>query len=359
LPYYEYGGGTGSNGVGHKKIVSPLKNKKGMFSHIEWIEKNAHINILDPDALADLKKVLDLTIICYKDKVKFVGAWLRTRPSQIPVSFSDMDLAKYAEATKISVTREALSDDKAKLDAYYKWWFEKRHEFIAAIAKHLRDNGIGEDAIVLLTTDTNEPGRSLPGEALVTDDVELWKNVMSKFPKKRNPISLEQVVKDNLYGKELLKSIGGTWGEWEWQHSCPGADPVNFKANDGTVVSYSFNRLYTVAVPEVFDAFRCGEGLAIMRHYSLNENMMSDKKDKETMGYFCSDVDRAGPYCMMAEARAVANGDPRYIGYLNGNTMVRGFPQYVRAFNAAFLALPALPSKVLGNASSDPEVVVR
>ncbi len=359
LPYYEYGGATGKDQVGYRNIVKPLSNKKGMFSHIEWIEKNAHIDIADPDALADAKKMLDATIVRYKDKVKFVGAWFRTRPSQIPVSFSDMALAKFAEDTKAKMTREDLSADKVKLESYYKWWFGKRHAFIAELAKYLREKGVGEDAIVLLTTDTNEPGYELPGNVLVTDDVAQWKSVIEKFPKKRAPISYEEVVKGNLYGKEILKPIGGTWGEWEWQHSCPRGNPADFKKKDGTVVSYSFNRLYTVSVPEAFDAFRCGEGLALMRHYSLNENMMYDSKDKEIMGYFCSDVDHAGPYCMMAEARAVAFGDPRYIGYLNGNTMARGFPQYVRAFNQAFLSLPALPSRIIANSASDPEVVVR
>ena len=55
----------------------------------------------------------------------------------------------------------------------------------------------------------------------------------------------------------------------------------------------------------------------------------------------------------------MAYGDPRYLGYLAGNNFNRGFPQVVRAFNAAFLSLPALPSAVLADASSDPEVVVR
>jgi hypothetical protein len=77
------------------------------------------------------------------------------------------------------------------------------------------------------------------------------------------------------------------------------------------------------------------------------------------LGYFVSDVERAGPYCMLAEARAVAHGDPRYIGYLSAASFNRGFPAYVRAFNAAFLALPALPSKVLPEACDDSDVVVR
>jgi hypothetical protein len=61
----------------------------------------------------------------------------------------------------------------------------------------------------------------------------------------------------------------------------------------------------------------------------------------------------------MAEAVAVANGDPTQIGYLVGGNYGRGFPEYVRDFNANYLALPALPSKVMAKASSDPAVVVR
>ena len=96
-----------------------------------------------------------------------------------------------------------------------------------------------------------------------------------------------------------------------------------------------------------------------MRFYSLNENMMNDKADKEKLGYFVADMEMAGPYSMLAEARAVANGDPSDIGYLSGNNFQRGFPEYARAFNTAFLSLPALPSVVVAGASSDKEVVVR
>jgi len=62
---------------------------------------------------------------------------------------------------------------------------------------------------------------------------------------------------------------------------------------------------------------------------------------------------------MMGEARAVAYGDPTYLGYLSSNVFNRGFPQYVRPFNAAFLALPALEGVIDTNLSSDSEVIVR
>ncbi len=106
-------------------------------------------------------------------------------------------------------------------------------------------------------------------------------------------------------------------------------------------------------------AFRTPDGLAIIRHYALNENMMFDKSDQSILGYFVADIERAGPYCMMGEALAVAHGDPTMIGYLVGSNFGRGFPLYVRNFNANFLALPALPSSRLGKASPDPDVIVR
>lgn len=125
------------------------------------------------------------------------------------------------------------------------------------------------------------------------------------------------------------------------------------------LLTHAFNRAYTVALPATFDAFRGPAGLALMRHYTLNEDMMFDGGGQPKLGYFVADIERTGPYCMLAEARAVANGDPTMIGCLVGSNFGRGFPQYVREFNANFLALPALPSERLAKAGDDPEVVVR
>jgi hypothetical protein len=124
-------------------------------------------------------------------------------------------------------------------------------------------------------------------------------------------------------------------------------------------MTHGFNRAYTVASPKTFELFRGPAGLAIIRHHALNENMVYAKSDQPKLGYFVADMERAGPYSMLAEARAMAHGDPTHIGYLVGLNFNRGFPEYVRSFNAAFLSLPALPSEVLRGASSDPEVVVR
>ena len=135
--------------------------------------------------------------------------------------------------------------------------------------------------------------------------------------------------------------------------SRPADDPQNYKDVDGVLFSHAFNRNYTVASPRTFEAFRSLAGLAVIRHYPLNENMMFDQRDQQILGYFVADIERAGPYCMMAEAHAMAHGDPTMIGYLTGGNFGRGFPGYVRNFNANFLALPALPSTIVPGAASD------
>ena len=55
------------------------------------------MDIVDPDTLADAKKVLDLTLVKYRDKVSFLGAWFRHRPTAMPISFNDKDLAAFVK----------------------------------------------------------------------------------------------------------------------------------------------------------------------------------------------------------------------------------------------------------------------
>lgn len=354
LPYYEYAGSVGGKSLGVQRRCRPL-TKTGAYTHIDWSEI-ANADVTDPETLDDVKRVLELTIVRMKDKARFLGAWFRTRPSEMPISFGDSALIRFAvEANnRIIATRDDLQADPALLQRYYDWWFAKRRDFLVAIRDYLHEQGI-EDAMVLFTPEASEGGPTLPGRQLVTDDVAAWQAAVAGDAglKDLRVTPLDEVVGSGAYLKTVL-SPPFTWGEWEWQHSLPQADPQRYTTTDGVAMTYPFNRLYTVASPEAFEAFRTAGGLAIVRHYGLNENEMDDQT-----GYFVCDVERAGPYSLLAEARAVANGDPRYLGFLAGGTFNRGFPHYFRAFAANFLALPALPSRVLDGAASDVEVVVR
>jgi len=358
LPYYEYGGSRGQNGLGNKRRAKPL-TRDDAYTHVHWVE-SANVDITDPDAVADFKKMLDHTVIRFKDKANFAGAWLRSR-NQIPVSFGEEALARFgAEANKGEApTRAQLIADKALYERYIAWWNLKRRAFFEAQRDHLRANGI-KDAVVLYTGELGEPGVGFGDwhPRFVADRPDLWKPVFAASERPPDILTPKAVAESGLYHKGLL-ATGLNWGDWENHHARPSDDPANYRNTEGVMLTHAFNRLYTVMSPATMDLYRAPSGLAMVRHFTLNEHMAYDKDDKPKLGYFVADIERAGPYCMLAEAVAMANGDPTMLGYLVGANHARGFPQFVRDFNANFLALPALPSKVVVGASADGDVVAR
>ncbi|HNQ73527.1 MAG TPA: hypothetical protein PKN95_07980 [Verrucomicrobiota bacterium] len=363
LPYYEYAGSRGDHGLGYQRRARPL-TRDDAYTHITWAE-NANADITDPDTAADFQKMLDLTVVRLEDQARFLGVWLRPR-GQLPMGFANATRERFAREANgnKAVSRADLIADPALLRRYEAWWFGKRREFLLGIRDYLRQRGLPE-ALVLYTTEAGEPGPNFPTweKRIVTDDVEAWQKILAA-PEQRPenkpvvPIPVERVVREKLY-LQALESAPLNWGQWEWPHSRPPADPERYRDTPGVLLTHGFNRLYTVASPLTFDAFRGPAGLAAIRHYTLNEDMLFDRQDQPLLGYFVADVEYAGPACMMAEAVAVANGDPTLLGYLLGSNLGRGFPRYVREFNANFLALPALPSERLAGASDDAEVVVR
>jgi hypothetical protein len=173
-----------------------------------------------------------------------------------------------------------------------------------------------------------------------------------------------------------LKRPAGTWGHWEWQHACPGADPESYHDLSNVWISMTVHRLFSVLDPYCLDQFKNADGgQTLIRHYGLNENNLvkfvrdenyEPKKNekgeimKERLcGYAIHDSERAGRACMQTEVVAMANGNPYNIGYLIGSTFTRGFPVAVREFNQNFMALPALPSERVADACANNEVVLR
>ncbi len=355
LPYYEYSGSIGQKSLGIQKRCIRLGGGSN-YTNISWCEK-ANADVTDPETLEDAKKVLDATITRFKGQASFAGAWFRPRPASMPVSFSDRCLGLFAKESNggAAVTRPRLQGDKTLLEKYYGWWFGKRRDFLAALRDHLRAK-VDPKAAILFTADPSEPGRPLIGsKSVVTDDPETWKKIFP-LPGHHQWSSAplyDAVVKETLHLKALLTPLE-PWDQWESQHASPRPDPENYARTEGVMMTYTFNRAYTVSSPAGFDAFRTAGGLAIARHYALNEEVLGD-----ITGYFCCDVDRTGPYSMLPEARAVAYGDPTHIAYLSSTSFNRAFPEHARAFNAAFLALPALPGERLPTACDHPDVVVR
>ncbi|HAI12565.1 MAG TPA: hypothetical protein DCM28_12735 [Phycisphaerales bacterium] len=363
MPYYEYSGSKGKKGLGFERRARPLNRPDGRFTHIKWIE-SANADLTDPDTLTDFCKMLDLTVINHKDKANFAGAWLRPR-SQLPISFADKTIARFNKDTKQSVTREQLIKNKTTYTQYIKWWETKRRAFLVQVRDYLRSKGV-DDAMVLFTNNASEPGVSFPDwtPRVITDIPQQWDSIVNQaIHQGSNKKTIQVVTPDHVAKSQMylnaLQAPGADWGGYEVRHARPANDPYNYVDQKGVMLSYPFNRYYTVNSPDSLNAFNTQTGMAMLRHFSLNENMMFDKSDKNLLGYFIADMEKAGPYCMMAEAMAMANGNPTIIGYLSGGNYARGFPLYVRNFNLNFMALPALPSKVVSNASSDSKVIVR
>ncbi len=129
VPYYEYCGSKGVTGLGMQKRAQPLSGKSN-YTHITWVE-NANADLTDPDTLVDFMKILDCTILRLKNKASFVGAWIRTRPSELPMSFSEATLNRFSKTlgTDQTVTRDQLKNDAALKEKYEAWWYGKRREF--------------------------------------------------------------------------------------------------------------------------------------------------------------------------------------------------------------------------------------
>jgi hypothetical protein len=366
------------------------------------------MQVITPSGFGKLSGKHDLTAMFdeqpafnFNPSAKVIGAWFRPRISALPMSFSDATLARFTADTGRAVTRELLREgrnalldpwksakeknpnltvDKSLVEKYLEsvkepikdyqdyttWWFGKRRDFLTSLRDYLRAE-VNPDAVVLYTADATECGKPYPNSYsrpdVVTDDLSSWEDEVSKA------ISLEQALSTRLHYNALTKPVMPYSG-YEWDHSVPPPDPANYRQTPGVMMTHSFNRVYTTSDPASWEAFTTPDGLAAIRHFCLNEDKMADdrlkdnpdtkhEKEDQMLGYFVADMELAGPYSMMPEARALAFGNPRYIGYLSSNNFTRGFPQYARAFNANFLALPALPADTLSGATSDSEVIVR
>jgi len=366
LPYYEYSAGQGPGSLGVQRRVRPLGRDK-YYTHVKWTERRS-ANLTDPDTLKDAKRLLDFTITRHLGKGDFMGVFFRTRLNMMPISFTDADIARFEKDKKIApcptcggsmVNRKQIKADKKLYKQYRDWWNKKRLAFIEALRSYLIEKGI-KDPQVLFSSFHTEPGPSLisgvPGKGVVlsTDDVATWKKILAGNKKHANiaVLDIRDITKRDMYNTALTKDRR-TWDDWEWHHADPPADPDNYRQAMVTQMM-AFNRSYTVASPEQFKRFTSRQGQGLVRHYPLNEHTTG--KIATLAGI---DVERSGANCMFAEARAMANGNPRYIGYLSAQVYQRGFPEYVRKFNAAFLSLPALPATVVPKAASDSDVVVK
>jgi hypothetical protein len=295
----------------------------------------------------------------------FAGAWFRPRTTGIPISFADAALARFATQANggTAVTRAQLNSNATLLQSYTSWWQAQRRAMLYTWAGYLKTN-VNPNAVLLYTWDCTEEGRHpLDGTQVITDDPSAWSGLASTT-------DYLGTLSSHLHLNAMLTPLGifpSGSGQEEHSYSMPWPDPANYSANTDVMMTHTFNKLYTVSDSTSWQTFKTAGGTAAIRHYCLNEDAMCTQTagnwnlspNTSPVGYFVSDADPAGPYVMIAEARAVAYGDPYNIGYLSSNSFNRCSPGYVRDFNANYLALPAMTSTVVTGAANDSEVIVR
>ena len=307
------------------------------------------------------------------------------------MSFSEAALGRFRasfpnDPEAVAVSRPKLiasyEGDHRLYDRYLDWWLDQRAAFLNALQRHLAA-GLGDSRVPLLFTPwiceqvpllrDPQSGRNGHPVQITTDDPPWWDALARTQPGAGwwrwalVPTAFGTVVQRNDYGRSLdfREAIGPAPWRHESFHSAPGGDPERYRTNAQVMLTFPMGRLFTVARADLLERYRTAAGLTVVHHFTLNEDSHDRAKPPGNtpfdgqVGYMSVDVDRAGPHVCLMQARAVANGDPRNIGFLCASGFSSGFPAQQRRFNQAFLAVPALPSRVLPNAATDAEVVVR
>lgn len=412
LPYFEYGGSIGGcsgAGCGYRSLGSQRRTKKlwdgtyatcGNLSYYTcvWWTEGYSADVTDPDTLTDLQRLIDRTVLAHRDVADFVGIWLRTRQTKLPISFAPETLARYnAEVPAQPRTLAQLRSDEASRASYYDWWYGRRRALLIALRDYLRTGLDNPQAQVHFTAYAGEPpppAYVTPAEAnltnLITDDVAWWNSYAATLSGNPDPdvanwyrwqwggFTPAQALTQRQHANGVFKTfaIPASGSERpEETHSAPPPDPQRYAGTNGVSMTLPFgSALYTVGDMQLFNEFSNDAGQTLTHFYPLNEDNGAAFEDANCtshysvsatepfqgrVGYTAVAVDRAGPYVTLAEARALANGNPINIGYLESSSFSRGEPAYVRRFNRALLSLPALTATTRAGAASDAAVVVR
>jgi len=378
---------------GYQNNCEPLLRSTRNYTGFTWAEV-ACVDVSDPEALVDAKKLINAAILDIKTNASFVGAWFRTRVGSWPISFKDQARARYAADRGVSVpTKDQLRQSPSMRQDYYNWWYDKRRLFLLALRDYIRNGKTGSDGIPdanLLFTSYHEEGLPVPSPSyadavLVTDDTSPWSaiNADNRWLYRYSSVNRTTWLNNKRYDNMLslmnlpAETIFTAGASADWQNDSPGyatppADPARYTSDAGLYMTLPIGKQFTVDDTSLLSKFSTSNGMAMIHNFPLNEddgtgNIAADQSNSSFgswpmsghFGYFVSDVERSSPYTMLTEVRGLANADPFWLGYLSSNSFNTGAPQDVRRFNAAYLAWPAIPSLPVPSASGAVDVVVR
>ena len=369
LPFYEYAGSRGPGGLGinsGRKAVQMFRGGYGGHYNLFVANANgasgANVDITDDAAYTDFAAILDCTILRYKDRANFLGAWIRNRGS-MPVSFSENARNRFCADTgraSGSVSIDDLSNvaeygDEAyryicqmmKKPALYQeyrtWWNGKRAQWLKAMQQHLADGGLA-GAKIYFSGVWGEAGWELQNLAYYRDyfnrvaaeDASAW-TALSGSTATTCGIG-EMSWNYTHYG---IDNDSFTWFPDEYNHAAPRNDPETYTNVSDVAICYPYNCVHTT-IPASAATYRNASGdLFFSRHFCLYEGCGNG------VGYFTTEMDRCGRAIMLPELYALAYQDPTLIGFMQGGHLARNCTKEFRDFNEHFLSLPAVKGTVL------------
>lgn len=364
---YDNGGSLGYDANYRPWTLDSAENTewKYNFSYADWVKKCA-VDLTLPEALVDLKDLMDRTILQFKDRGNFVGAWIRNRGG-MPVGFSDKTIALFNSETGRNATRAQIysngSYEETQLYKDYRaWWYGKRRDQFAAVQAYMAANGL-PSAKFFYHSCGAEAGRPKGTGAIESTDPDTLFRGRTWRQTTGLSATTNLLAHFAAYWSESIGKDSGKNHPYEQNHCDPADDYDNYAALANVGLSFPFNCLYTVAGDEPSRNYRNASGdLVFARHYSLDEFCANDQNlesGQSIVGYYTSDMDHAGRAVMCAETMAMAVNDPTILGYLFGSNLDRVDAPYVREFNLNFLSLPATPSTVLLGGTCTNAVTVR
>lgn len=373
-------------------------------------------DILHPRVLGRVCAELDRALTGDLHNPALCGAlFFKHYEAPITVSFSDRALERFERETGArlpAVSSQARRDWLLanKKREYYAWWFGKEREFLLAVRDHLQElrpdlklhyfpwhsdddfpfscgrlrySGYPELDKVYV------PGTNILLVPSFTTPREKWSPELQLDPAKARHFYREQIdpslagkisLEDLLYGRhrdrpefwdaprsgalphlvypEQMDLVGMLTEPGGMYANNVGVSPRLYRHDRGIVYWAPVHYRFTADNPALLDLFRTGEGVAMANCFPYNEEIGSGN----CYGLLAAlAMEHGGPFCMMEEVLAMAHADPTSILTGMWPPPKRGFPKYARAFAAAYLALPAVPSNVLADVvqPSSPHIVVR
>lgn len=315
-------------------------------------------NLLHPAVWDDLQKYVDNLFKTYAaDNPQLTGMLWRIRCARMPISYGKADLELFAKETGTALPAGgdqqraiwATTEGRSQYDA---WWHQKRTDFHIRLVKLLRSYR-ADMTLYYYNWDEDKFG-------LIEPDITAWgfvANVVKPAPEGgRAAYEKERQVRKGFTAADYIAVMrSGNFGKASKgiNRADYGIRPELYKDAPGIELFAPANYLCYADKPEYLNYFRTHDGVAVSNVVSYDEigaRTINPKYEGNML------TPGGAAFSMALELLSYFHSDARTLNY-TVYTYGRGFADAHRRFAQAFLALPAIASKMVEH--NDPDLRVR